>query len=262
MINLDLSGKIAVVTGASGELGRVIGRTLAEAGAAVALHYYRGEDKAQATATEVNAAGGKAMIVQADVGDRDSVNAMRDRVRADLGPADIIVNNAVQQYEWTSVLEQEETDYESQFQTCVIHNLLMAKAFVPDMIARKYGRVIATNTECAMQCLPSQSAYVSGKGGQDRLLRVLAKEVGHHGITVNQVAPGWMISDKYREDGTSRTTTGEPIDDSSYTQNVPLRRRGEDQDVADAVCFLASDRAAFISGVYLPVCGGNIMPTI
>ncbi len=262
MITLDLTGKVAVITGASGELGRVIGRTLAEAGAAVALHYYRNEDRARTTASQVNAAGGNAMIVQADVSDKDSVNAMRDTVRAELGPADIIVNNAVHQYEWTSVLEQEEADYESQFQTCVLHNLLMVKAFVPDMIAKKSGRVIATNTECAMQCLPSQSAYVSGKGGQDRLLRVLAKEVGPHGITVNQVAPGWMISDKYREDGTARTTTGEPIDDSGYVQSVPLGRRGEDQDVADAVCFLASDRAAFISGVYLPVCGGNVMPAI
>ena len=262
MITLDLTGKVAVITGASGELGRVIGRTLAEAGAAVALHYYRNEDKARTTASEVNAAGGNAMIVQADVSDKDSVNAMRDTVRAELGPADIIVNNAVQQYEWTSVLEQEEADYESQFQTCVLHNLLMVKAFVPDMIAKKSGRVIATNTECTMQCLPSQSAYVSGKGGQDRLLRVLAKEIGPHGITVNQVAPGWMISDKYREDRTARTTTGEPIDDSGYIKSVPLGRRGEDQDVADAVCFLASDRAAFISGVYLPVCGGNVMPAI
>ena len=262
MIPLDLTGKVAVVTGASGELGRVIGRTLTEAGAAVALHYYRSEGKAQTTAEAINAAGGKAMIAQADVGERDSVDGMRDAVRAELGPADIIVNNAVQQYEWTSVLEQEEGDYESQFRTCVLHNLLMAKAFVPDMIEKKSGRVIATNTECTMQCAPSQSAYVSGKGGQDRLLRVLAREVGHHGITVNQVAPGWMISDKFREDGTAHTTTGDPIDDSGYVKNVPLRRRGEDQDIANAVCFLASDLAAFISGVYLPVAGGNVMPTI
>tara|TARA_B100000809_G_scaffold213762_1_gene218288 strand:+ start:624 stop:1412 length:789 start_codon:yes stop_codon:yes gene_type:complete len=262
MITLDLTGKTAVVTGASGELGRVIGRTLAEAGAAVALHYFQSEAKAQATADEINAAGGRAMIVQADVGDKNSVNAMRDTVKAELGSANIIVNNAVQQYQWTSVLEQDEADYESQFQTCVLHNLLMVQAFVPDMIARKSGRVIATNTECTMQCEPSQSAYISGKGGQDRLLRVLAKEIGPHGITVNQVAPGWMISDKYREDGTARTTTGEPIDDFAYAQNVPLRHRGEDQDIANAVCFLASDRAAFISGVYLPVCGGNVMPAI
>jgi 3-oxoacyl-[acyl-carrier protein] reductase len=253
MINLDLTGKIAVVTGASGELGRVISRTLADAGASVALHYYKSIDKAQSTADEIIAAGGKAIIVQADVSDQESVYAMRETVTSELGTADIIINNAVQQYDWKNILEQDVMDYESQFKTSVLHNLFMTKAFVPDMIKNKFGRVIATNTECTMQCFPNQSAYISGKGGQDRLLRVLAKEIGEHGITVNQVAPGWMISDQYRE---------KPVDDSHYVKDVPLGQRGDDQEIANAICFLASDLASFISGVYLPVCGGNVMPGI
>ena len=249
MISIDLSGQVAVVTGASGELGRVISRTLAQAGAAVALHYYKSEAKAVAVKEEVVAGGGKAMTVQADVGDKDSVLAMREAVKAELGDADIIVNNAVHQYKWVSVLDQDEEDYQSQFDTCVMHNLLMAKAFVPAMIEKQAGRVIATNTECK----PNQSAYISGKAGQDRLLRVLAKEIGGHNITVNQVAPGWMISDKFRQ---------QPADDSGYINSVPLGRRGEDQDIANAVVFLASDMAQFITGCYLPVCGGNVMPRI
>ena len=104
-----------------------------------------------------------------------------------------------------------------------------------------------------MKSAPSQSAYISGKAGQDRVLRVLAKEVGQHGITVNQVAPGWTISDKYRE---------MPAEDKGYRDLVPLGRRGEDQEIANAVAFLASDLAAFITGLYLPVCGGNVMPGI
>jgi len=253
MIGMDLSGQVAVVTGASGELGRVISRTLAKAGAAVALHYYKNEAKAKAVKEEIVAGGGRAIVVQADVSDKGSVFAMRDRVQDELGEADIIVNNAVHQYKWVSVLEQDEADYQSQFDTCVIHNLLMAKAFVPAMIAKEAGRVIAINTECTMQCKPNQSAYISGKAGQDRLLRVLAEEIGGHNITVNQVAPGWMISDKFRD---------EPADDSGYIKSVPLGRRGEDQDIANAVVFLASDMAQFISGCYLPVCGGNVMPRI
>ena len=253
MISIDLSGQVAVVTGASGELGRVISRTLAQAGAAVALHYNKNEAKAVAVKEEVVAGGGKAMTVQADVGDKDSVLAMREAVKAELGDADIIVNNAVHQYKWVSVLDQDEEDYQSQFDTCVMHNLLMAKAFVPAMIEKQAGRVIATNTECTMQCKPNQSAYISGKAGQDRLLRVLAKEIGGHNITVNQVAPGWMISDKFRQ---------QPADDSGYINSVPLGRRGEDQDIANAVVFLASDMAQFITGCYLPVCGGNVMPRI
>ena len=121
---------------------------------------------------------------------------MKEAVRSKLGDPHIIVNNAVTQYPWTSVLEQSLEDYESQFRTCVLHNVLMAKAFVPEMIARKFGRVIAISTECAMQNTPSQSAYVSGKRGMDGVLRVLAREIGKHQITVNQVAPGWMISDR------------------------------------------------------------------
>jgi len=253
MIAIDFSGKIAVVTGASGELGRVISQTLADAGAALALHYYKNATKAEAVKEKIIATGGRAITVQADVSDKDSVYAMRDKVKAELGDADIIVNNAVHQYQWVSVLEQDEADYQSQFDACVIHNLLMVKAFVPAMIDKNSGRVIATNTECTMQCAPNQSAYISGKAGQDRLLRVLAKEIGGHNITVNQVAPGWMISDKYRE---------EHVDDSGYVNGVPLKHRGEDQDIANAVAFLASDMARFITGCYLPVCGGNVMPCI
>ena len=126
--------------------------------------------------------------------------------------------------------------------------------FVPAMIAKGAGRIIAINTECAMQNLPSQSAYVSGKRGMDGVLRVLAREVGPHGITVNQVAPGWTISDRDRAAGTERQP--------EHEKNIPLRHRGVDQDIANAVAFLASDLAAYITGVYLPVCGGNVMPGI
>ena len=253
MLELDLKNKVAVVTGASGELGRVIARTLAACGAAVAAHYLNGRERAEAVVENIVHAGGKAIAVQADVGDQDSVLAMRDTVTEQLGAPDIIVNNAVHQFDWTSVLDQDPADYESQFRTCTLHNVLMAKAFVPAMIDRGWGRVIAINSECTMQCGPTMSAYVSGKGGQDRMLRVLAREVAEHQVTVNQVAPGWMVSDRHRE---------EPIDDQHYRDVVPMRRRGDDQDIANAVAFFASDLAGFISGAYLPVCGGNVMPTV
>ncbi len=198
--------------------------------------------------------GQRAIVVQADVTDLDQVMRMRDEVRAQLGVADIIVNNAIVQYKWVSVLEQPAADYESQFRSCVLHNVYMAKAFVPSMTQQKWGRVIAINTECAMQNFPTQSAYVSGKRGMDGVLRVLAKEVGEHQVTVNQVAPGWMISDRDRTNGTERS--------EAYDKAVPLRRRGTDQDIANAVTFLASDMASYITGAYLPVCGGNVMPGI
>ncbi len=252
MVKIDLSNRLAVVTGASGELGRAMVRVLGEAGADVAVHYHRNAAQAEKLRDELTALGRRAVAVQADVTRLDSVLAMRDAIAGALGEPDIIVNNSVIQYQWTHVLDQAPEDYEGQFRSCVLHNVFMAKAFVPAMIRRKWGRVIAISTECAMQNVPNQSAYVSGKRGMDGVLRVLAREVGEHGITVNQVAPGWTASEN-RPDGDLH---------ESYRQRVPLRRRGKDRDIAHAVAFLASDLAGFITGVYLPVCGGNVMPAI
>ncbi len=247
-MKIDLTNKIAVVTGATGELGRVMARKLAACGARVAIHYHKAADKAAALQKELPGS----CVVQADVTKPADIRRMRDEIHRQLGAPDIIVNNAVIQYQWTQVLQQSVDDYRSQFESCVLHNVLMAQTFVPAMIEKKWGRVIAINTECAMQNWPSQSAYVSGKRGMDGVLRVLAKEVGEHGITVNQVAPGWTVSE-------TRPAAGRP---DWYLNGVPLKRWGEDRDIANAVAFLASDLARFITGVYLPVCGGNVMPAI
>ena len=252
MLKIDLSGKVAVITGGTGQLGRAMVRTLADCGADIAINYLRADKMAQTLKHEVEARGRKCCVVKADVTSKEAVEAMRDQVKQELGPADIIVNNAVIQYKWVKVLEQSEEDYRSQFESCVLHNVLMAKAFVPDMMKKKWGRVIGINTECAMQCFQRQSAYVSGKRGMDGVLRILAKEVGEFGITVNQVAPGWMISENKPSE----------LAPESYVNAVPLKRRGFDRDIANAVAFLASDLACFINGVYLPVCGGNVMPCI
>ncbi len=252
MIPIDLSKKVAVVTGGSGALGRVMARTLAQAGADIAICYYRDKETAIRLQDEIKARGVQAITVQADVTNQDSINCMRDVVLEKLGAAGIIVNNAVIQYTWTSVLEQSPEDYESQFQSCVLHNVYMAQAFVPGMIESGWGRVISINTECSMQNFPRQSAYTSGKRGMDGVLRVLAKEVGEHGITVNQVAPGWTISEKSEASAS----------DEHYWSKVPMQRRGTAQEIANTVLFLASDLASYITGVYIPVCGGNVMPTI
>jgi len=260
-MKIDLATRIAVVTGSSGQLGRTMARSLAECGADVALCYYRNAAYAQELKERIERDYGvRAMALKLDVTNQASILEARDEVRRVLGIADIVVTNAVVQVpHWTSVLEQEPEAYESQFRSCVMHNVFMAKAFVPDMITKGHGRLIGINTECAMQNFPAQSAYVSGKRGMDGVLRVLAKEVGKHNITVNQVAPGWTISDSCRNpDGSERNLA----QDFPYIERVPMGRRGTDQEIANAVCFLASDLAGFITGVYLPVCGGDVMPCI
>jgi 3-oxoacyl-[acyl-carrier protein] reductase len=255
MLHIDLSGNLAVVTGATGELGRVIVRTLAQCGADVAIHYWRNQSQAEALAADIEPYGVRGVTVQADVTNLESVLTMRDTVVRALGAPQILVNNAVIQYQpWTGVLDQAPEDYESQFRSCVLHNVFMAKAFVPAMIEARYGRIIAVNTECAMQNLPGQSAYIAGKRGMDGVVRVLAKEIGAHQITVNQVAPGWTISERVRREGSERQV--------AYEASVALQRRGEDQEIANVVAFLASNLASYITGAYIPVCGGNVMPAI
>ena len=260
MKKIDLIGKLAVVTGGTGELGRTMVRELASCGANVAICYHSKPERAESLKTEVEKAYGiKAMTVQTDITNFESVTDMHNIIKKELGAADIIVNNAVVQYEWETILDQDPEDYESQFKSCVLHGVFMAKVFVPDMIKKNYGRIIGINSECSMQMFPYQSAYVAGKRGMDGVYKILAREIGEYNITVNQIAPGWIISDELRDaDGTERNTG----QDFPYIDRVPMKRRGTDMDIANAVCFLASDLAGFITGAYLPVCGGNVMSSI
>jgi len=254
LITIDLSGKVALVTGATGQLGRIMARTLAKAGADVAVHYLQNEAKAGELCAQIQAMGVRALAVQANVADYDSVCAMRDAVIKNLGAPDILVSNAVSQYRWTTILEQDIRDFQDQFDTCVLQNVHMAKALLPGMMAKGWGRLIGINTECSALCNSGSGAYASAKRGMDGIYRVLAKEVGDSGVTVNQIAPGWIISDRDRETGTEINP--------EYSAKVPMKRRGTDQEIADAVLFFASELSSFITGVYLPVSGGTVMPGI
>lgn len=254
MLKIDLTGKSAIVTGATGQLGRVMARTLANCGANLVLQYHRDEVRAGQLCRELGAAGRRVVCVQADVGSSEGVEKLRVAAEQAVGASDIVVINAVQQiHPWSSVLEESIEDYESQFRTCVMQSVHLAKAFVPGMQRAGWGRIVGINTECTMQMFEKQSAYVAGKRGMDGVLRVLAREVGKDGITVNQVAPGWTISERDRQT---------PPDDESYCNDVPLGRRGTDQEVANVVAFLASELSSFVHGAFVPVCGGNVMPTV
>ena len=250
-MEISLKGKVAVVTGATGQLGRVMVRTLASCGADVAVHYLKNKDMADGLVREILCYGVKSIAVQADITNEKSVNAMRDKINGELGSPDIAVNNAVAQYEWKSVLEQDLADFQSQFDSVVIHNVLMAKAFIPAMKEKGGGRFIGINTECSYLCNANSAAYASAKRGMDGLYRTLAKETGKYNVNVNQVAPGWTVSDRDRQNHTETAP--------AYSANVPLNRRGTDQEIANAVLFLASDLSSFVTGVCIPVCGGTVM---
>ena len=222
----------------------------------IAIHYFRHQVHARELLEELTALGTRVMTVQADVTQPESVDAMREAIVQTLGSPHIVVNNAVIQYQpWTSVLEQPIADYESQFRSSVLQNVLMAKAFVPEMRRHRYGRFIAISTECVMQHLAGQSAYVAGKRGMDGVLRVLAQ--GNRSRLRSRSTrwhPAGRSPNAMRREGTQRQ--------EAYESAVPLRRRGEDQDIANVVAFLASDLASYITGAYIPVCGGHVMPAI
>ena len=252
MLSIDLSNHRALVTGSTGELGRVISETLARAGADLILHYHSKPDVAESLKKTVEAHGVRAVTVGADITSKESVVRMAKTAESTLGMPDILVNNAVIQFQWTTVLEQDLEDYEGQFRSCVLQNVIMAQTFVPAMKEAGWGRIVAMNTECSMQYWKNQSAYISGKRGMDGVIRVLAREIGEHNITVNQVAPGFTISENVPDRD----------EFAWYKENVPLKRRGTAQEIANVVAFLASDLASFITGAYIPVSGGNVMPAI
>jgi 3-oxoacyl-[acyl-carrier protein] reductase len=252
MLPIDLKSKVALVTGASGNLGEVIAQTLARCGADVVVHYHKNEAAAETVRTLVVAEGVRCLKVQADITDWNSVIKMRDSISQNLAAPDIVVNNAVIQYQpWQEILDEDPAVYEGQFRASVMQGVYLAKAFVPAMIQKKNGRIIAINSESSLQCQPGQSGYVSGKRGMDGVMRVLAREIGSHQITVNQVAPG-AIAEEAERKRFFKSKDG-------YAEGLPLKRRGTAQETANMVAFLASDLASFVTGAYIPVCGGNVM---
>jgi 3-oxoacyl-[acyl-carrier protein] reductase len=179
---------------------------------------------------------------------------MRREIETKLGQVDIVVNNAITWFDERPVVEQCADQFDRVFRSSVLQAWATAKVFSEPMIARRWGRFISLGTEVTSQALINRAPYSAAKCAMDGVMRSLARELGQHGITVNQVAPGWVISDKDRSD----RNEVQP----AYERSVPLRRRGYDQDVANVIAFLASDLASFITGVRVPVCGGNVMPEV
>ena len=254
-MKIDLSNHTALVTGGSGGLGRVIVETLAECGADVAIHYHSDRETAERLAEKIAADYGvRSYVVQGDVTKEADVNRIKAELEQNFTLPDLLVPNAVIQYPFTVLLDERIEDYYSQFESCVMQMVYLARAFVPHMQEKRYGRIVAINTECSYMAEPTFSAYVAGKRGLDGIVRVLAKEVGSFNITINQVAPGWSITDKERATGVNPAP--------EYVATVPLARRGEDKDIANMVAFLLSDLAGFTTGAYIPVSGGRVMPGI
>jgi 3-oxoacyl-[acyl-carrier protein] reductase len=247
----DLHGKVALVTGASRGLGAAIATKLAACGACVATNYFGSPQKMQQVLEQIRSRGGTAEGFQADVRDEAAVNGLVEQVRQKLGPVDVLVINAtgpqpfirLEDLTWRACLDQLEFFVKSP--------LLLMKAVVGPMKARSFGRIINIGSEVFERGVAEFSSYVSAKGAQLGLTRSWAMELAPWQITVNLVAPGWIPTERHVNDPQAAK--------DAYASAVPMRRMGVAEDVAEAVAFLASGGARFITGQKLAVNGGNTL---
>ena len=243
-----LSGKTALVTGASGGIGAAIARALAAQGAAVAVHYRGGKDKAEALARDITEAGGQAAAFGANVAVPTEAAGLAAAVSAHFGGIEILVNNA-------GIIETavfgaiDPASFERQFTANTLSVLLMMQASVPHFPASG-GRIINISSSLAMAPLESTVIYSASKAAVNTLTQGFSRELGKHRITVNAIAPGATETPM---------TAGVPEEiKDRISSSTPLGRWARPEDIADVAVFLASDAARFITGRIITVDGGLI----
>lgn len=245
-----MTGKIALVTGASRGIGKEIAKALAKEGAIVILNYNGSKEKAMKTQEELKAVGAETMLYQADVSNEESVTAMIKEVILKYGRIDILVNNAGITKD-NLIMKMSEEDFNQVLQINLTGCFHTCKAVSRIMIKQKYGRIINISSIVGIRGNAGQANYAASKAGIIGLTKSLAKEIGSKGITVNAVAPGFI-----------KTEMTEHLPDTllaKVEENIPLRRLGEAEEVADLVAFLASDRASYITGQIIGVDGGLVL---
>jgi len=245
---LDFSGKVAVVTGASRGIGRAVAICLASRGAHV-VAAARG-DHAAATVEAIQASGGRADLVSVDVTDAKSVVAMVGGALERHGRIDVLVNNAgIARDQLLMRMKREEWD--QVMATNLTAAFVCSQAVIKTMIKQRSGRIISISSVVAQSGNPGQANYAASKAGLIGFSKTLAREVASRKITVNVVAPGLIDTDMTRD-------LPDKVKDE-WAAQIPFGRLGSAEDIAGAVCFLASDEASYITGHVLSVNGGMYM---
>jgi 3-oxoacyl-[acyl-carrier protein] reductase len=245
---LDLTGKVAVVTGASRGIGRAVAVMLASRGAHV-VAAARG-DHAAGTVGDIEGAGRKADAVALEVTDAASIDAMVSGVLARHGRVDILVNNAGITRDQL-VLRMKREDWDQVIATNLTPAFVLVQAALKPMVKQRSGRIISISSVVGQTGNAGQANYAASKAGLIGFSKALAREVASRNITVNVVAPGLIETDM------TKAITGKAQGD--WAAQIPLGRLGTTADVAAAVCFLASDEASYITGQVLAVNGGMYM---
>ncbi len=242
-----LENRTALVTGGSGGIGRATSVALAKSGAKVAVHYHAGPERASEVVADIEAMGGKAVAVGADLRDGRSVETMIAEVDRRLGALDILVNNAGTNRDGL-FLRMKEPDWREVIEVNLNGLYYCVKAVLPGMLRRRWGRVINISSVAGLMGNPGQVNYSTAKAGILGFTRSLAKEVASRGITVNAVAPGFIE--------TAMTEKLPPAIKEGFLRQIPLGRFGSPEEVAGAVVFLASSAAAYMTGQTLVLDGG------
>ncbi len=249
----DLSGKVALVTGAGSGIGKATAIALAEAGAAVAINYHRNEAGATDAKQTIINAGGRAITIQADVTKSADVARMVAETVAAFGPVDILVNNAGSLVERLRLLELTEERWDEVINLNLKSAFLCAQAVAASMIERKSGAIINVTSIAGRNGGALGSIhYSTAKGGMITMTKGLAKELAPSGVRVNAVSPG-VIDTPFHE----QFSTPEAM--KNFANIIPLGRVGKSEEVAQTIVYLASEAASFLIGETIEVNGGMLM---
>lgn len=245
-----LDGKVALVTGASRGIGRAIALKLAAEGAKVAINFAGSTAKAEAVKAEIEEHGGEAMLVQASVADSAAVEAMVQKVIDAFGRIDILVNNAGITRDGILIRMKDE-DFEAVLDTNLKGVFYCTKAVAKLMMKQRYGRIVNMSSVVGLIGNAGQTNYAAAKAGVMGFSKSAAKELAPRGVTVNMIAPGFIDTDM-------TANLPEKVKEATL-EGIPMKKMGSPENIADAVAFLVSDNASYITGQVINVDGGMVM---